>query len=88
MGRYINDEGQFQSGKYPNLAPDKIVLSFDDPAAKPVLMAYTFVAAEQNMELCEDIQTRLADKTAYPLQWSRWVSAAKAFADVCNDEEE
>ncbi len=57
MGHHINDEGQFQSDKYPDLPPDKIVLSFKEPAARVALQAYIIVATDQ--ELAKDIKTRL-----------------------------
>ena len=40
MGHNINSEGQFQSDKYPDLPPDKIILSFKDPVAREALNVY------------------------------------------------
>ncbi len=57
MGHHINDQGQFQSDKYPDLPPDKIVLSFKDPAARTALTAYALCATDR--ELAKDIDTRL-----------------------------
>lgn len=57
MGHHIDDEGRFQSDKYPELSPDKIVLSFKDPAAKVALRVYA--AHTEDGELAEDITTRL-----------------------------
>lgn len=31
MGHHIDDQGQFQSDKYPELGPDKVVISLKDP---------------------------------------------------------
>ena len=31
MGHHIDDEGRFQSDKYPELAPDKVVINLKDP---------------------------------------------------------
>ena len=59
MGHHINKEGQFQSDKYPELRPDKIVLSFKDEAAREALRVY--VKHAQDKELSQDIATRLAD---------------------------
>jgi len=53
MGHHINEKGQFQSDKYPDLAPNKIVLSFNDKAAKIALHAY--VAHTEDRDLAEDI---------------------------------
>lgn len=59
MGHHINDEGQFQSDKYPDLPPDKIILSFrDDAAFKPLL---DYAAATDDEELGDDIVSRLMD---------------------------
>ncbi len=59
MGHHIDSEGRFQSDKFPDLAPDKIVLSFKDRAARSAL--WFFAAATQDQELAEDIRTRLWD---------------------------
>ena len=53
MSHHINDKGQFQSDKYPDLAPNKIVLSFKDPAARIALHAY--VAHTEDQGLADDI---------------------------------
>jgi len=57
MGHHINDLGQFQSDKHPDLKPDHIVLDFKDPAAKHALHVYA--ASSTDEELNEDILTRL-----------------------------
>jgi len=57
MGHHINKQGQFQSDKYPELAPDKIVLSFKDEEARPVL--YLFAEITKDKELAEDIRERI-----------------------------
>jgi len=57
MGHHINGKGQFQSDKYPYLAPDKIVLSFKDPHARKVLLRYAKLS--KDLELSEDICTRI-----------------------------
>ncbi len=53
MGHHINDKGQFQSDKYPWLAPNKIVLSFNDPVAR--LALHTYVANTKDKILADDI---------------------------------
>ena len=40
MGNHINSQGKFQSDKYPDLPPDKIILSFKDPVAREALNVY------------------------------------------------
>ena len=57
MGHHIDENGRFQSDKYPDLAPDKIVLSFKDPAARRALRL--FVHATLDAELGRDILTRI-----------------------------
>ncbi len=49
--------GRFKSDKFPDLAPDKIVLSFKDAAARLALKR--FADMTQDRELAEDIKTRL-----------------------------
>jgi len=57
MGHHINDKGQFQSDKFPDLAPDKIVLSFKDAAAQLALLE--FVSRTEDRELAKDIFERI-----------------------------
>ncbi len=40
MSRHINAKGQFQSDRHPELPPNKIILSFRDPAARAALLNY------------------------------------------------
>ena len=56
MGHHINEKGQFQSDKFPELAPDKIVLSFKDPVAREALMQ--FAGRTKDMRLGADILLR------------------------------
>jgi len=57
MSHHINKQGQFQSDKYPELAPDKIMLSFKDKAAQIALIM--FADNTSDIELAEDILTRI-----------------------------
>ncbi len=59
MGHHIDKQGRFQSDKYPDLAPDKIVVSFKHPQARNALLALATGYAESDPELAEDIRTRL-----------------------------
>lgn len=61
MGHHINEKKQFQSDKYPELKPDKIVLSFKDRHARYALLVYAHQVkgAGGDVELAEDILTRL-----------------------------
>jgi len=57
MGHHINEKGQFQSDKYPDLPPDKIILSFNDPVAREALRLYSKMTKDR--ELADDILERL-----------------------------
>ena len=56
MGHHIVN-GRFQSDKYPDLPPDKIILSFKDPRAWTPLRTYATLTSDT--ELAEDILHRL-----------------------------
>lgn len=53
MGHHINKNGEFQSDKYPDLKPNKIIISFKDPAGKIALREYAKHAEDK--ELGRDI---------------------------------
>lgn len=57
MGHHIDSRGRFQSDKYPELPPDKIILSFKDGAARDALAS--FAKRTEDRELGEDILTRV-----------------------------
>ena len=66
MRHHINKKGQFQSDKFPELAPDKMVLSFKDILARHALKEYAeLILGNDKMglpadkELAEDILERL-----------------------------
>ena len=57
MGHHLKKNGDFQSDKYPDLAPNKIVLSFKDPAAREAL--WKFAELTEDVELGHDIRACL-----------------------------
>jgi len=57
MGHHIDKQGRFQSDKYPDLPPDKIILSFKDKFARQALHLYAMGTKDE--ELAKDIKTRL-----------------------------
>ena len=57
MGHHIDSQDRFQSDKNPELPPDKIILSFKDPAAKKALEIFASVTDDK--ELANDILYRL-----------------------------
>lgn len=58
--KHINDNGKFQSDRNQDLKPDRIVLSFNDPAARLALMVFANVTEDK--ELSRDILTALDNK--------------------------
>ena len=60
MGHHIDDQGRFQSDRHPDLAPDKIVVSFKDPLARNALIALAAAYMDTDRELADDICDRLA----------------------------
>ncbi|MBI2618220.1 hypothetical protein HYW58_02090 [Candidatus Kaiserbacteria bacterium] len=57
MAKHINNRGQFQSDKYPDLAPDKLILSFRDTEARSALKL--FAETTKHKDLAESITERL-----------------------------
>ncbi len=60
MGHHIAKDGRFQSDKYPDLAPDKIIVSFTDPRAHKALLELAYGYQATDHELAEDIRERIA----------------------------
>lgn len=52
-GHHINEKGQFQSDKYPDLPPNRIVLSFEDPMARIALKEFAHLTLDE--ELGKDV---------------------------------
>ena len=63
MGHHIDREGRFQSDRYPDLDPDKIVVSFKHPQARRALAVLADDYASTDPELAADIRTRLESLT-------------------------
>ncbi len=59
MGHHIDEHGRFQSDKYPELAPDKIIVSFKDPRAHHALLELADGYQSTDPEFSDDIRTRL-----------------------------
>ncbi len=57
---HIDTEGRFQSDKYPNLKPDLIAVSFQDPLARQALASLALAYNAKDHQLASDIRTRLA----------------------------
>ena len=56
---HIDAQGQFQSDKYPDLPPDKIVLSFNDLKARIALRRLADDYRWKDNQLSKDIHARL-----------------------------
>lgn len=56
---HIDSEGRFQSDKYPDLGPDKIVLSFKDPLARAALLALAYNYRNVDLGFAEDVDKRV-----------------------------
>ena len=60
MGHHINEHGQFQSDRHPDLPPNKIILSFRDQAAREALKTYARFTPDN--DLARDITRALVDQ--------------------------
>lgn len=72
-GHHINESGLFQSDKYPDLKPDKIILSFHDPDARLALLLFSAITKDR--ELGEDILQRLLAINTKRRNKSMWEKA-------------
>lgn len=59
MGHHIDARGRFQSDRHPDLAPDKIVVSFKDIHAREALIRLATAYTVDDPELARDIFQRL-----------------------------
>ena len=59
MGHHIDREGRFQSDRYPDLDPDKIVVSFRHPQARRARALLADDYGDRDPGLAEDIRNRL-----------------------------
>jgi len=57
MAKQINKDGKFQSDKYPDLPPDKFLLSFKDPVARKSIKLYAELTEDK--ELSKSLLQRL-----------------------------
>jgi len=62
MGHHIDKNGMFQSDRHPELAPDKIVLSFKDISAQYALRMLAISYSHKDPELSADSSTRLRSR--------------------------
>lgn len=58
-GQHIDEQGRFQSDKYPELAPDKVVINLKHPEAWPGLLLIAQAYADRYLEFGEDLKARV-----------------------------
>lgn len=56
---HINDDGEFQSDKYPTTPPGKVPLSVKDPVAQPYLWRYASEHRSVDAEFSDDLEFAL-----------------------------
>jgi len=59
MGAHINDQGEFQSDKYPTCPAGKVPLSVKDPSAQSLLWEYAQRRRAVDSEFSDDLETAL-----------------------------
>lgn len=59
MGSHINDQGKFQSDKYPTCPPGKVPLSVEDPLAQGLLWEYAQRRRPVDAEFSDDLEAAL-----------------------------
>lgn len=57
---HIDNQGRFQSDKHPELPPDKVIVAFDDPLARPALAALALAYNRVDHGFASDIRERLS----------------------------
>lgn len=59
MGHHIDKQGRFQSDKYPDLPPDKVVISLKDPLAWDGLLNIATAYQDTDPEFAMDLEKRV-----------------------------
>lgn len=57
---HINQDGEFQSDKYPWCRPGFVPLKLSDPAAREVLMRYADLRSSIDAEFADDLRFCIA----------------------------
>jgi hypothetical protein len=66
MGAHINQDGEFQSDKYPTCPAGKVPLSTKDPTAQDLLWEYAQRRRSVDPEFSEDLEAALKSKGYVP----------------------
>ena len=61
MGAHINEQGEFQSDKYPTCPAGKVPLSVKDPMAQDLLWKYAQRRREVDAEFSDDLERCLVE---------------------------
>jgi len=59
-GHHINEDGQFQSDKHPELEPDRVLINISKPRNWPGLRLIADAYQEKDPEFAEDLRGRIA----------------------------
>jgi len=59
VGHHIDSEGRFQSDKYPDLPPDKVVISLKDPRSWPGMRMIAAAYSDEDYEFAGDLFIRI-----------------------------
>lgn len=66
MGAHIDQNGEFQSDKYPTCPPGKVPLSTKDPTAQDLLWEYAQRRRAVDAEFAADLERALLAKGYVP----------------------
>ncbi len=66
MGSHFNDDGEFQSDKYPTCPPGKVPLSVKDKTAQDLLWEYAQRRRRVDSEFADDLEAALKAKGYNP----------------------
>jgi hypothetical protein len=61
VGNHINEDGLFQSDKYPTCPPGKVPLSVEDPLAQDLLWEYAHRRRREDAEFSMDLAHALTE---------------------------
>ncbi len=78
MGAHINDNGEFQSDKYPTCPPGKVPLSVKDRSAQDLLWEYQERHRAVDKEFSDDLASALHAAGFEPPDWFAQIEAVRS----------
>jgi len=78
MGAHINDNGEFQSDKYPTCPPGKVPLSVHDRTAQDLLWEYAERRRAVDEEFSDDLARALGVAGFEPPDWFAQIEAVRS----------